>query len=51
MEAQEILKFCLEKGLLVDKEVLKLLSETDDVESAKLIINKIRTHTTDKIIN
>jgi len=50
MEAQEILKFCLEKGLLVDKEVLSLLSETNDLDCAKLIISEIRDHTTQKVI-
>ena len=50
MEAQEILKFCLEKGLLIDKDVLSLLSETDDAESAKLIINEIKNQTNNKVI-
>ena len=46
----EILKFCLEKGLLVDKEVLDLFSETSDVESVKLIIEKIKTTTKNNVI-
>ena len=50
MEPQEILKFCLEKGLLIDKEVLKLLSEADDTESTKLIISEIKNRTNSKII-
>ncbi len=50
MDTQEILKFCLENGLLVDKEVLNLFSETSDVESIKLIINKIKNQTNQKIL-
>jgi len=50
MDSQQILKFCLEKGLLLDKEVLNLFSEAGDLESIKLIINKIRDHTQQRII-
>ncbi|MCK4647345.1 metallophosphoesterase [Candidatus Pacearchaeota archaeon] len=50
MESKEILEFCLQKGLLLDKEVLNLFSETRDVESVKLIIEKIRNHTQKRII-
>jgi len=50
MNSQEILKFCLQKGLLLDKEVLNLFSETKDVESVKLIIEKIKTYTQERII-
>ena len=42
MDAQKILKFCLEKGFLVDKEVLNLFSETSDLESLGLIVEKIK---------
>ena len=48
--SNEILKFCLEKGLLLDKELLNLFSETSDVESAKLIIEKIKGHTNKRVI-
>lgn len=50
MNTQEILKFCLEKGLLVDKEVLNLFKETEDLDSVKFIINKIHSQTNQKII-
>ncbi|MGY4884718.1 MAG: metallophosphoesterase [Nanobdellota archaeon] len=50
MDPKQILKFCLEKGLLVDKEVLSLFNETTDIESVKLIIEKIRNHTKQNII-
>lgn len=50
MDNKEILKFCMERGVLLDPEVLKLLSETTDEESAKLIIEKIRTYTQKRII-
>ena len=47
---KEILGFCLKKGLLIDKETLSLFSGTTDVESAKLIIEKIKEHTDSRII-
>ena len=50
MNPQEILRFCLEKGLLLDKEVLNLFSESSDLESLKLIIEKIKSHTQQRII-
>ena len=50
MNPQEVLKFCIEKGLLLDEELLKLLSETSDTESAKLIIDKIKESTHQKIL-
>lgn len=49
MNSQEILRFCLEKGFLLDKEVLGLFTDSD-VESAKLIIEKIKDSTNQKII-
>ena len=50
MNPQEILKFCLEKGLLLDGEVLEFLSETNDLESIKLIIEKIKSQTGTRVI-
>jgi DNA polymerase II small subunit len=50
MDRKEILKFCLENGLLLDREVLNLVSEASDLESAKLIITQIRGKSRRKII-
>jgi len=50
MKSKEILEFCIQRGLLVDREVLNLFSETNDVESIKLIIEKIKSHTQERII-
>ncbi len=50
MDPKEILNFCLKKGLLLDREVLKLFSESVDFESAKLIIEKIQKHSSQRII-
>jgi DNA polymerase II small subunit len=50
MDNKEILKFCVERGLLLEPEVLKLFSETNDDESIKLIIEKIRSYTQKRII-
>jgi len=50
MDSKEILKFCIEKGLLIEPEVLNLLSEANDNESAKLIIEKIAETHRQKVI-
>jgi len=50
MDIQEILKFFLRKGLLVDKDVLNLFTDAEDVETAKLIIEKIGARTQKRII-
>ncbi len=50
MDTKGILKFCIEKGLLVDQDVLNLFSEATDEESVKLMIEKIRTKTNRRII-
>ena len=50
MNQKEILGFCLEKGILLDREILNLFSNTNDVESAKFIIEKIREKTNSRII-
>ena len=50
MNSQEILKFCLKEGLLLDREVLNLFSEINDIESAKIILEKITSYTQQKII-
>jgi DNA polymerase II small subunit len=50
MDTKQILKFCLEKGLLVDKDVLNLFNETTDTESVKLIIEKIKSCTKQNVI-
>jgi len=50
MDNSEILKFCLEKGFLLDTEVLKMFNETNDVDSVKLIIERIKDSTQQRII-
>ncbi|MFA5071441.1 MAG: metallophosphoesterase [Candidatus Pacearchaeota archaeon] len=50
MNTSEILRFCLEKGFLLDNEVLGLFNETSDVESVKLIIERIKETTNQRII-
>ena len=50
MDSKEILRFCLENGLLVDKEILNLFSETKDIESVKLIINQLKIQTNKKVL-
>ncbi|MDP3992479.1 MAG: metallophosphoesterase [Nanoarchaeota archaeon] len=50
MDTKEILKYCVERGLLLDPEVLKIFSETADEDSVKLIIEKIGSYTQKKII-
>ncbi len=50
MNSKQLLKFCLENGLLVDKEVLSLFDETGDLDFAKLIIKSIKNYTSHNII-
>ncbi len=50
MDEKEILKFCLNKGILLDKEVLSLLSEALESESEMKVIEKIRENSQKKFI-
>ncbi len=50
MSSKEILSFCFEKGILIDKEILNLFGETNDVDSIKLILERITGYTQKKII-
>jgi len=50
IDTKKILAFCVKKGFLLDEEVLKLLSETGDLESAKLVIESVKNVTQKKII-
>lgn len=47
-DTKKILEFCIQKGFLLDEDVLKLLSETEDLESAKLVIESIKNTTKKK---
>jgi len=49
-ENKDILKFCFEKGLLVDNEVLDLFNDVQDVDSIKFIIDRIKTYTGKNVI-
>lgn len=49
MNPREILEFCLKKGFLLDREVLELLSGSD-LESVKLIVEKIKDYTEERVI-
>lgn len=50
MESQEILKLFLQKGILIDREILNLFSETEDLEALKIIVDTIKNHTQKKVI-
>ena len=50
MNTKEILHFCFEKGILIDEEILNLFEETNDIDSVKLILGRIKEHTQKKII-
>src|SRR3989344_6568727 len=50
MESKKILEFFLKNGLLVDNDVLNLFSEAEDLETVRLIIEKIGVRTNKKII-
>jgi len=50
MGHKEILQFCLEKGLLVDKDVLELFDDESDFESVKIMIEEIKNKTHQNMI-
>jgi len=50
MNTQEILQFCLKKGILLDKDILNLFKEVEDVETVKLVIEKVGQYTHKKVI-
>jgi len=50
MDSKEILKFCIDKGLLIDLETLNLFTEANDSESVKIIIEKLKNHAQKRII-
>ena len=50
MDPKEILKYAVERGLLIEPEVLNLFTESD-AESFKLIIEKLKIHTKKRIIS
>ena len=50
MDEREILKFCFEKGVLLDKEILDLFKEIPDFESVKLIIEKVKMQSNQRMI-
>jgi DNA polymerase II small subunit len=50
MDTKEILEFCLKNGLLLDGEILNILSQVADSNSVKLIIEKIKNQTHERVI-
>ncbi len=50
MSSNEILKFCSEKGFLLDSDLLELFSKNLDVETTKIVLEKIQTYTKKKIL-
>lgn len=50
MDPKEVLNFCLEKGILLDKEVLNLISESTDLDAARLMIEQIKENSHQKVI-
>jgi DNA polymerase II small subunit len=50
MEKNELINFCIKKGLLVDKEVLSIFNDIEDLNSVKLIIQEIKNKTQKSII-
>ena len=47
---KEILNFCVEKGFLVDSDLLDIFSDTQDIDSVKLIIEKVKTYTHQNVL-
>jgi len=41
MDSKEIINFCIEKGILIDKELLNIFEDANDINSVKIILEKI----------
>jgi len=50
MDPKEILNFCFEKGILMDKDTFNMFKDTNDVNSVKFILEKVKEATHQKII-
>jgi len=50
MDPKQILKFCMDKGFLIDIETLNLFAKENDIESVKLIIEKLKSSTSKRVI-
>ncbi|MCF7910721.1 metallophosphoesterase [Candidatus Pacearchaeota archaeon] len=50
MQSKEVLKFCVEKGFLLDKDILELFQEIGDEESVKLLISKLKETTSQRFL-
>ena len=50
MNKKEIVHFCVERGILIDKEVLSLFEGSEDVGTFKIILEKILKQTPQKIL-
>jgi len=50
MNTKEILNFCIKKGVLIDDSALDLFEDSEDVETVKLIIEKVRNYAQKQII-
>jgi len=47
---KDILNFCIEKGILLDKQVLEVIGNVDDIEIIKNLIDRIKFKYNQKII-
>lgn len=50
LETNEIVKYCLEKGILLDKDILNMFSEAFDIETSKIVIESIQRQIQKRII-
>ena len=50
MGKKEVLNFCVEKEILLDKSLLDLFGDSNDFESIKILINHLKNFTRKKII-
>ncbi len=51
MNSQNVLKFCMEKGFLVEPGILNLFEDLDDPEDMKWILERIGCYSRSRIIN
>ncbi|MFB6246477.1 MAG: metallophosphoesterase [Candidatus Pacearchaeota archaeon] len=47
---KEIYNYCLEKGVLLDSQLLELFSQASDVETVKVVLEKLRKNTNESVL-
>jgi DNA polymerase II small subunit len=50
MDSSEILRFCIDRGMLVDKELLNFLGKNVDSETMKVVLERLKQVTSERVL-